>query len=131
MRNAHEPAPPPPVGTGSLPSTAPGRRGVEPLERARVLPDPALPRYPGPLPGVVSGCFTVFPFERCLKVELRITPQSFGGVYATIFHCAKFLDHNIVWTASTPGAAGPNVPNGVTGSVRMSTGTRRVVRSWG
>ena len=27
-------------------------RGVEPLARARVLPDPALPRYPGPCLGV-------------------------------------------------------------------------------
>ena len=37
------------------------RRGVELLERARVLPVPALPRYPGPLPGVVSWCFTRLP----------------------------------------------------------------------
>ena len=42
-QHAHEPAPPLPVGTGSSPSTPPGRRGVEPLTRARVLPDLALP----------------------------------------------------------------------------------------
>ena len=46
MQHAHEPDPPPPVGTGSSPSTAPGRRGVELLSRARVLPDPALPLIP-------------------------------------------------------------------------------------
>ena len=44
--HAHEPDPPPPVGTGSSPSTAPERRGVEPLARARVLPDLALPPLP-------------------------------------------------------------------------------------
>ena len=38
---------------------------------------------------------------------------------------------HMVWTGSTPGAAGPNVPNGVTGSVRVSTGPGCEVRSTG
>ena len=45
---------------------------------------------------------------------------------------ATFLSSCImVWMGSTPGAAGPNVPNGVKGSVRISTGPGCAVRSTG
>ena len=84
-QQAHEPDPPPPVGTGSLLSTAPGRRGVEPLARARVLPVPALPRYPGPLPGVVSWCSAS---PRLLDRQGSRSNCAYnplpGGVYATV-----------------------------------------------
>ena len=79
-RHAHEPALPPPLGPGSLPSTALGRRGVEPLARARVLPGPALPRYPGPLSGVVSRCPASPRSSRSsrVSVELCIHPSRWG-----------------------------------------------------
>ena len=34
------------IGTGPSTSTAPGRRGVEPLARVRILPNPSLPPLP-------------------------------------------------------------------------------------
>ena len=46
MQHAHELDLPPPASTGSSTSTAPRRRGVEPLAPERVLPYPALPPLP-------------------------------------------------------------------------------------